>query len=107
MSKISVLIKEPGGKPRHVNIENTLKNLQRTVGGYIETVSLTSSFGKHLVIICNEEGKLLGLEPNVMLFGELFVGTIIIAGVKDDEFCDLPYGWKDMKLLFPELWEAE
>ena len=38
--KISVLIKEPGKQPRHVNIENSLKNLQKTVGGYIETVTL-------------------------------------------------------------------
>jgi len=31
--KISVLIKDPGKKPRHVYIENSLKNLQNTVGG--------------------------------------------------------------------------
>ena len=40
--KISVLIKEPGRVPRHVAISNTLENLQRTVGGYIETVTLCS-----------------------------------------------------------------
>ena len=54
MSKISVLIKEPGKTPRHVHIGNTLSNLQNTVGGYIETVTLRSD----LVVICNEEGRL-------------------------------------------------
>ena len=38
--KISVIIKEPGRRPRHVWIENSLKNLQKTVNGYIETVTL-------------------------------------------------------------------
>lgn len=49
--KISVLIKDPGKNPRHVYIENSLKNLQATVGGYIETVTLATD----AVIICNEE----------------------------------------------------
>lgn len=52
--KIHVLIKEPGKKPRSVNISHTLENLQKTVGGYIEAVTLTNDF----VIICNEEGRL-------------------------------------------------
>ena len=55
--KISVLIKDPGKNPRHVHIENSLKNLQNTVGGYIETVTLSDD----AVIICNEEGRLQGL----------------------------------------------
>lgn len=51
--KISVLIKEPGKAPRHVSISSTLYNLQRTVGGYIETVTLCSD----LVIICRLDGR--------------------------------------------------
>ena len=41
--KIKVIIKEPGRYPRSVNISDTLENLQRTVGGYIETVTLASN----------------------------------------------------------------
>lgn len=52
--KISVIIKEPDKKPRHVYISNTLENLQKTVGGYIEVITLCSD----LVVICNEEGKI-------------------------------------------------
>ena len=33
MKQISVLIKEPGKKPRHESIPNTLEALQRVVGG--------------------------------------------------------------------------
>ena len=49
--KISVLIKGPGKNPRHVWISNTLENLQKTVGGYIESVTLATD----MCIICNEE----------------------------------------------------
>ena len=58
MGKISVLVKDPGKTPRRVNISNTLENLQKTVGGNIEAVTLASD----LVILCDEEGLLKGKE---------------------------------------------
>ena len=85
--KIKVIIKRPDEKRGHVAwISNTLENFQRTVEGYIETVTVASD----LVIICNEEGRLLGLEPNCTICGYSFVGTIVLAGVKGDEFCSIP-----------------
>jgi hypothetical protein len=99
--KISVIVKDPGKKPRHVHIENSLKNLQNTVGGYIETVTFASDG----VVICNEEGRLLGLEPNCSFLGIDFVGTIVVAGVNGDELCDLPGTWSEWKRMFAELWE--
>ena len=100
--KISVIVKDPGKKPRHVHIENSLKNLQNTVGGYIETFT----FATDGVVICNEEGRLLGLEHNCSFLGVDFVGTIVIAGMKGDELCDLPGTWASWKRMFAELWEA-
>lgn len=73
--KISVLIKEPGKAPRHVNISRTLYNLQKTVGGYIETVTLCSD----LVIICNEEGRMKGLPHCCKICGVDFVGPSSFA----------------------------
>lgn len=99
--KIGVLIKEPGRTPRHVNISDTLENLQKTVGGYIETVTLCSV----LVVICDEEGRLKGKPHCCNIGGVDFVGTIVICGVEGEEFADLPIDWKDMKRLLPGLWE--
>ena len=99
--KIHVLIKEPGKKPRSVNISRTLENLQKTVGGYIETVTLTADF----VIICNEEGRLKRLPWCCEIVGIDFVGPIIMAGIKDDDFDDIPISYQDAKRLFPSLWE--
>ena len=101
--KIKVFIKDPGKKLRSVSISNTLGNLQKTVGGYIETVTLFSD----LVIICNEEGKLLNLPYNCDILNKSFVGTLIFAGVDGDEFGDVPVKYQAIKEIFPQLFESE
>lgn len=100
MGKIGVIIKEPGRVPRHVNISDTLENLQKTVGGYIETVALCSD----LVVICDEEGRIKGKPHCCNIGGVDFCGTVILAGVDGDEFADIPLGYGDFKRLFPQLW---
>lgn len=89
LRKINVYVKEPGKEPEKRTIPNTLEALQEIVGGYIETFRVASD----LTIICNEEGRLLGLPYNCTVCGEAFVGTLIIAGVDGDEFCDIPTAW--------------
>ena len=99
--KIKVLTKRPGQPPRSVWMANSLENFQTAVGGYIETVTLAED----LVIICNEEGRLMGLPYNCDICGVSFVGDIIIAGVKGEEFADLPIDYKNAKELFGWLWK--
>lgn len=100
--KISVLIKDPRGKPRHVHIENNLKNLQNTVGGRIETATLCTD----CVVICNEEGRLQGLPYCCTICGMDFFGTVVICGVDGEEFADLPGDFKSWKRWFRSLWEV-
>ncbi len=102
MHKIKVLIKEVGKKPRCVNISCSLKNLQKTVGGDIETVTIAEDF----VVICNEEGRLLGLPHNCNIVGVDFVGTIILCGIDGDNFGDIPLPYADIKRILPNLWEV-
>ena len=102
MGKIGVIIKEPGRVPRHVNVSDTLENLQKTVGGYIETVTLFSD----LVAICDEEGRIKGKPHCCNIGGVDFCGTVILAGVDGDEFADVPFAFVDFKRLFPQLWEV-
>ena len=78
--------KEPGCAPELIDIDNTLKALQTEVGSYIETVTIASD----AVVICNEDGVLLGMPYNCRFYGVDFVGTVLIVGTKDDEFCDVP-----------------
>ena len=63
--KINILVVEPEKEPFTVCIPNTLKDMQKIVGGYIEAITLsTDDNGRKIVLICNEEGKLKGLKHN-------------------------------------------
>ena len=77
--------KKPGCAPEVIEVENTLKALQDEVGGYIEVVTLP--YGAAL--ICNEEGRILGLPDNGRVCGVDVVGTVLIVGTKGEEFCDV------------------
>lgn len=83
---MKVIRKKPSCAPAIIEVENTLEALQAEVGGYIETVTITSD----AVIICNEEGRILGLPDNCRVCGVDFVGTILVVGRNKDEFCDVP-----------------
>lgn len=101
--KIFVWVKRPGEEPKHVWVSNSLKALQKNVGGYIET----ATFG-NLVVICNEEGRNMGLPRNCGIAGTDFVGTIILAGVKGDEFANCPIAdAKELKRRFPWMFRGK
>lgn len=61
MNRITAIKVRAGMKPGMIEIDNTLESLQREVGGLIEIVH---PWKDRVALICNEEGKLLGLEPN-------------------------------------------
>ena len=99
--KIKVIIKRPDEQYGHMTwISDSLENLQRTVEGYIETLTIASD----CVIICNEEGVLKGLPYNCEIAGIDLVGTIILAGVDGDEFCDFPLTFQEYKEVFFGAW---
>lgn len=83
---MKVIRKKPGCEPEIVEVENSLEALQREVEGYIEVVTLPYS----AALICNEEGRILGLPDNGRVCGVDVVGTVLIVGVNGSEFCDVP-----------------
>ena len=76
MNKIRVLIVEPNKEPKQIKIEHTLKSLQSIVGGLVEFVGIEHN----LDLICNEEGKINGLELNRCVGNDIIAGTFIIVG---------------------------
>lgn len=82
---MKIIGKRPRCKATVIEIENTLEALQKEVGGQIETVTVAED----CCIICNENGRLMGLPYNLTFCGVSFVGTIIFVGVAGDEFTDL------------------
>ena len=87
MEKIKVLIKDPGLPARFLTIPNDLKTLQGIVDGYIEIVTVDD-----ICVVCNEEGKIRGMQPNITFGGHDFVGTIVMTGPEGDELTSFPYG---------------
>lgn len=84
--RIMVMVKKPG-EAAYVEpmFENTLEAFQKAVGGYIETYTLA----KDIVLVCNEEGKLIGLPYNLTIGREDFVGTVVAVGIEGDDFASL------------------
>ncbi|MBR3035755.1 MAG: DUF3846 domain-containing protein [Lachnospiraceae bacterium] len=89
---MQVLIVEPMNTPYVKEIGEALEDLQREVGGHIEVVY---PFEDEAAIICNEEGKLDGLELNRALRDDdgkpydVIAGTFLIAGLTEDSFGSL------------------
>lgn len=83
MEQIQGLLCHRCGKMQRVSIPNRLEAFQEMVGGRIETVTIAES----LVLICNEEGKLLKLEPNTHFY--TINGDFLLVGENGDEFGDL------------------
>lgn len=58
---------EPGKAPEEITMPNTLEAFQTAVGGDIETLGLDSG----AVLVCNKEGKLMGLPANRQVGGDI------------------------------------
>ena len=95
--KIRALVIEPKKVPRVELIENTLEAKQKIVDGYIEIVRPPRHRDDDAVVICNENGKLLGLEPcRAMRYEDgvicdILMGTLIVvrAPIDSDDFAGL------------------
>ena len=74
---MQVVIVEPRKEPMVQNIGNDLKAMQEIVGGTIQAVY---PFEEPIALICNEEGKLLGLPLNRALRDETGAVYDIVAG---------------------------
>ena len=72
-----MLVIEPHKEPYEMVIPKGLEPLQQAVGGWIEC---TYPFDDNTYVVGNEEAKLIGLEGNRRINGQIYAGTILIAG---------------------------
>lgn len=75
---LNLLLVKPNELPKKIIIKNTLKEKQKLVDGLIEYVYLPNC--NDVVLICNEEGKLLGLPPNRDIGYDIVCGDFLIVG---------------------------
>ena len=94
-TKIKVLFIEPHKYPRVVNLNDTLEDMQKLVGGDIEEYM---PFDDDVAIVCNEEGKLNGEELNRAIYGDdghlldIIAGKFFIcyAPIESERFLSMP-----------------
>ena len=88
---MKVLVVEPQ-KPCRVQEIESLPDMQQLVGGDIEAVY---PFQEPVALVCNSEGKLLGLPMNRPLLDKDYLpydiirGTFFIAGLGQEDFISL------------------
>lgn len=86
---MKILLIRPGENPVLSEIDGTLESMQKIVRGYIE---ILYPFDDPIALVCNEEGKLLGLPLNRSLRDscgqnyDAIAGTFFLCRIPTD--CD-------------------
>ena len=90
---MKVLLINPGAAPQVREIEHSLKVMQELVGGTIEAIY---PFDDTVALVCNDEGKLLGLPLNRAVRDratgqilDIIAGTFFICSLSEDDFASL------------------
>lgn len=84
---MKVVVKNVGKEPKVVEIDGKLKTMQDIVGGYIQTFP----WFDRIIIVCNEEGKLMDLPENFKVrcspsYVETIVGNVFFCKAGDEDF---------------------
>lgn len=85
---MKILVIKPMQTPKVKEIDSSLESMQKEVGGYVQAIY---PFEDSVALICNEEGKLLGLPLNRALrdeSGEIYdivCGTFFLCSAPPDE----------------------
>lgn len=98
------------GELHEREIDNTLETLQRIVGGYIEIPYLSERFADEGIdVVINEEGKIIGLEPQIVLFNkrnnrllDIVVGNCVFVS-HDEEGNTIGLNQKQIDVVKEEL----
>ena len=90
---MTILLIEQGKHPVKKTIDGSLRSMQELVGGLIQAIY---PFEDPVVLVCNDEGKLEGLEPNRALrhpethqVYDIICGSFFLCGLGEEDFDDL------------------
>ena len=90
--KLTVLVVEPRKEPYLKEIDPGLHSLRAEVGG---DIAASYPFSDPVGLVCNDEGKLIGLELNRGLRDEngnlydIMAGTFLVVGLGEESFASL------------------
>lgn len=90
---MTVLAVLPGKAPERMDLDDSLESMQAFVGGTIQAVY---PFSDPVAIVCNDDGKLMGLEYNRALWDDdgniydILCGPFFVCGLGEENFASLP-----------------
>lgn len=105
---MKVVLLEPGKIAKITEIDGSLEGMQKVVGGYIEAFY---PFEEEVCMVCNEEGKLIGMSLNRSIkdedgkIFEIIAGPCFICDCSGENFGSLSEeqaGRYKEKFLLPE-----
>lgn len=108
-AEIKVVVCRPNEKAELITIPNTLEAKQQLVGGWIEAIY---PWEDEIALVCNEEGKVDGLDLNRAIYDEecniidIVAGTFFICGITEDDFGSLSDELAEKylkKFIYPEI----
>lgn len=106
--EITVLMVKPNENPIITTIKNDLDSLQKAVSigvayqGLIEIIGIDNG----VCILCNEEGKLIGLEGNRRIGKDIITGVFYVVG--EDGHGNLTSLSEDLLQAYQQrFWEPE
>lgn len=90
---MTVLAVLPGKAPELMELDGSLESMQKFVGG---TIQALYPFPDPVAVVCNDEGKLMGLEHNRALRDDsgnvydILCGPFFLCGLGEADFASLP-----------------
>lgn len=85
---MKILVVEPGKQPYEKEIEGTLKEMQKIVGGRIQALY---PFRDEVGVVCNDDGISLQMPFNRKIDEECYIfGTFFLCGLGLEDFTSLP-----------------
>lgn len=79
---MKIVVKKAGQNPKVMEIENDFHEMQEIVGGHIEAFNVVDN----ILCVCNEEGKLDGLDPNFRFNGDVIAGDVFFCAAGEEDF---------------------
>lgn len=84
---MKVILVKPGAFAEETDLADDLHSMQDAVGGSIQAVY---PFDEKVALVCNDEGKLIGLPLNRALEGyDVIAGDFFVCGLGEEDFCSL------------------
>ena len=113
IKRLKVIFKEVGKDPVVMEIDDTLEDKQKLVGGLIEVVP----YKDNLLLVCNEEGKLENLKPNLQFDYDYIAGNCFIVGddyensgfksIEDNQIEDIKKDLENRTIILEEIEETD